>query len=184
MMEKYGCGSDKAQPEDLWIQASSKRRQVPKQTITAIIPKVAAKVAPQRRDYRDIKGDKLDKPTAIKVFSSPRGASKILKVVTPTACPVGMKTTLPVPKKSVPKNQSNNDSYDIMMFMKSSTAKSAVCTKSLSADTQNKASSHGVTATAKKKTEINEEFVKHRFIPAKKKKKIFSKIKKQILTVS
>lgn len=183
-MENYGGGSDKAQSEDLWIQASSKRRQVSKQTITATVPKVASRAVPKRRDYRDTKVEKVEKPSTVNVFSPPRGVSKVSKAVTPIARPVEVKATISVPKKPVPKKQSDNDSYDIMMFVKTSTAKSAVLTKSSSADTQNRASSVSVTATSKKRTEIKEEFVKHRFIPAKKKKKIFSKIKKQILTVS
>ena len=182
-MENDGGSNDKAQSEDLWIQASSKRRQISKQTITAIIPKVVARAVPKRRDYRDTKVEKVEKPTTVKVFSPPRGAPKMLKAVTPFR-PIEMKTAIPAPKKNVPKKQNDNDSYDIMMFMKTSITKSAVGTKSLSIDPQNRASINGVAAAAKKRTEINEEFVKHRFIPAKKKKKIFSKIKKQILTVS
>ena len=44
-MENYGGGRNKTPSEDLWIKASSKRRQDSKQMINAIIPKGAAGAA-------------------------------------------------------------------------------------------------------------------------------------------
>ena len=67
--------------------------------------------------------------------------------------------------------------YDLMMFVK--TAGSNTKMSSHTKDTTPLDSK----AIIKKAIVVNEEFVKHRFIPTKKKKKVFSKIKKRILMV-
>lgn len=75
--------------------------------------------------------------------------------------------------------------YDLMMFVRASSDNNKVGTNTTkSVHSRDGKPVLGSQASTKKPIEVNEEFVKHRFLQGKPKKKIFSKIKKRILMVS
>jgi hypothetical protein len=75
--------------------------------------------------------------------------------------------------------------YDLMMFVKAPNGNTKMGQNSIkSVYSRDGKSVLGPQAMTKKPIEVNQEFVKHRFLQGKQKKKIFSKIKKRILMVS
>jgi hypothetical protein len=75
--------------------------------------------------------------------------------------------------------------YDLMMFVKAPNGNTKIGQNAMkSVYSRDGKSVLGHQAMTKKPTEVNQEFVKHRFLQGKQKKKIFSKIKKRILMVS
>ena len=91
-----------------------------------------------------------------------------------SANPLSIKPVKDIQKAS--KDAGKN--YDLMMFVKP-----AGSNLKISSNPKDLALINSKTIM-KKAIVVNEEFLKHRFIPAKKKKKVFSKIKKRILMVS
>ena len=122
---------------------------------------------------------------------APRG-SKMSIGVLPIKCPqkpqtplppaVENRTTNPLPAKpakhiqKVSKDAGKN--YDLMMFVKPAGSNFKIISN------QKEIALMTSKTVIKKAIVVNEEFVKHRFITTKKKKKVFSKIKKRILMVS
>jgi hypothetical protein len=74
--------------------------------------------------------------------------------------------------------------YDLMMFVRAPNLNSKAGLNAIkSVHSRDGKSDLGPQAIIKKPIEVNQEFVKHRFLQGKKKKKVFSKIKKRILMV-
>lgn len=118
-------------------------------------------------------------PESRKMQQTPPISAVMKRTANPTPVkPVKANPTPVKPVKDVQKaSKDAGKNYDLMMFIKT-------------AGSNTKISSHPKDATPldskaviKKAIVVNEEFVKHRFIPTKKKKKVFSKIKKRILMV-
>jgi hypothetical protein len=104
------------------------------------------------------------------------------KQQTPLPPAVVKRTTNPLPAKPVKNIQKASKdvgkNYDLMMFVKPAGNNLKMISNQKEIALMNSKSA------VKKAIVVNEEFVRHRFITTKKKKKVFSKIKKRILMVS
>lgn len=88
-------------------------------------------------------------------------------------------------KETAKSSKDETGIYDLMMFVRASSENTKVgTTATKSVHSRDGKPVLGPQASTKKPIEVNEEFVKHRFLQGKPKKKIFSKIKKRILMVS
>ena len=122
---------------------------------------------------------------------APRGG-KMSTGVLPIKCPQKQRTPSPPaavkitanplpakPAKNIQKvSKDAGKNYDLMMFVKPAGSNLKMISN------QKEIALMNSKTAIKKAIVVNEEFVKHRFITTKKKKKVFSKIKKRILMVS
>lgn len=157
---------------------------------------VAQQVPPAVKLSADASALRSSSKSAAEIMGkmAPRG-SKMSTGVLPIKCPQTPQKPLPpavvkktanlLPAKPIkpakdiqkaPKDAGKN--YDLMMFVKPAGSNLKIISN------QKEIAIINSKTAIKKAIVVNEEFVKHRFITTKKKKKVFSKIKKRILMVS
>jgi hypothetical protein len=154
---------------------------------------VAQQVPPAGNVSADTAAPRFSSKSAADMMGkmAPRGSEMSISVLpikrpqkqqTPLPPAVVMRTTNPLPAKpakDVKKaSKDAGKNYDLMMFVKPAGSNLKMISN------QKEIALMNSKTAIKKAIIVNEEFVKHRFITTKKKKKVFSKIKKRILMVS
>lgn len=154
---------------------------------------VAQQVQPTGKVSADASALRFSSKSAAEIRGkmAPRG-SKMSIGALPIKCPQKQQTLLPPavvmrttnslpakPAKNIQKaSKDAGKNYDLMMFVKPAGSNLKIISN------QKEIAIINSKTAIKKAIVVNEEFVKHRFITTKKKKKVFSKIKKRILMVS
>ena len=124
------------------------------------------------------------RPTAIRALSTTASATSISDSGT-ALLQTKISNLSKAEKETARSTKDDAGIYDLMMFVKGANGNTKIGSNAVkSVHSRNGKLVIGAQAIAKKPIGVNEEFVKHRFMQGKQKKKAFSKIKKRILMVS